>query len=204
LDFLKLPEIDHSSEEIDAFEHLFTDIQDAEGGLVEYPLGAPKWQFLNYLGKSKDVVFHGSGASEIREFEPRKSDDSNEFGDHKAVYAASDGIWATFFAILDRERYVRSMNNACFRKLNSDGEVETLYYFSINEDALPHRPWRPGTLYILPRKTFEPQAKDPNDGTAQWRSFVPVKPLANITVDPDDFPFLEQIQGHPGFPWIDK
>ncbi len=81
--FLKLPEIDHSSEEIDAFEHLYTDrIQCAEGGLVEYPLDTPKWQFLNYLGESKDVVFHGSGVSQIREFEPRKSDDADEFGDH--------------------------------------------------------------------------------------------------------------------------
>lgn len=216
--FLKLPEIDHSSEEIDAFEHLYIDqIHGAWGGLIDYRLTTPKWQFLNYLGESKDVVFHGSGASDIGVFEPRKSMDVDEFGDQKAVYAASDAIWATFFAILDRDRHVWSLNNTCIRKPNSLGEVESLYFFSINDDALPHRPWRSGTLYILPRNTFEPQAKDSNNGTAQWRSVRPVKPLAKITVEPADFPFLEQIRGHDaqvlikrananpaGFPWLDK
>ena len=143
--------------------------------------------------------------------------DVDEFGDQKAVYAASDAVWATFFAILDRDRYVWSLNNTCVRKLNSEDEVESLYFFSINDDALPHRPWRSGTLYILPRNTFEPQANDPNNGTAQWRSFKPVKPLAKLTVEPEDFPFLDQIRGHDakvlikrakanpnGFPWLDE
>ncbi len=172
---------------------------------------------MNYLGESKDVVFHGSSASEIVEFELRKSTDIDEFGDQKAVYAASDAIWAEFFAILDRDRYIRSLNNTCIRARNSHGKIESLYFFSVNDDALPHQPWRSGTLYILPRNTFEPQTNDPNYGTAQWRSLRPVKPLAKITIEPADFPFLEQIRGHDpetlitranadpaGFPWLDK
>ena len=31
---------------------------------------------------------------------------------------------------------------------------------------------------------------------AQLASFVPVQPLAKLTVTPEDFPFLTQIRGH--------
>jgi hypothetical protein len=31
---------------------------------------------------------------------------------------------------------------------------------------------------------------------AQLASFVPVQPLAKLTITPEDFPFLRQIRGH--------
>ena len=216
--YLKLPVAALAPEVITSFEHLFAErILGAGGALIDYTLSAPKWQFLNYLGDTQNVVMHGSGDSTISEFQPRQSDAADEFGNQRAVYAASDGIWATYFAIVDRDRLVRSLVNSCFRVVDPGGKSEPHYYFSINGDALPHQPWRTGTVYVLPRKTFEPQTLQRDDReSAQWRSFVPVRPLARIAVDPSDFPFLGQIRGHDpvavrkramedpdGFPWLE-
>jgi hypothetical protein len=181
----------------------------------------PKWQFLCHLTDRHEVLVHGSGDPHISEFEPRQSNDALEFGNQRAVYAASDGIWAMYYAVLDRERYVRSLVNACVRVNEPGRGTESRYYFSINGDALPHNPWQPGFVYILPRDGFERQ---PPHRTAsgefevpQWRSFDPVKPLAKLSVQPSDFPFLARVQGHDpktvrerardnpaGFPWLDE
>ncbi len=215
--FLKRPAIDESPEVISSFERLFTEqVTDANGSNIDYSLSTPKWQFLNYLCDTKKVVMHGSGDPAIAEFEPRQSNDVVEFGDQRAVYAASDGIWASFYAILDRDRYVRSLNNACVKAVVDEGEVESFYYFSINDDALPHEPWRAGTVYVLPKATFQGEPTKPGRKSAQWRSAVAVKPLAKISIAPEDFPFLDQIRGHDmetvmrrseenpnGFPWLD-
>ena len=215
--FLKCPKFDASPEVISSFERLFAEqTLDASGSHIDYSLSTPKWQFLSYLCDTKNVVMHGSGDSAITEFEPRQSNDVAEFGDQRAVYAASDGIWASFYAILDRDRYVRSLNNACVKIVDADGEIETAYYFSINDDALPHEPWRIGTVYILPKETFEGEPTKPGRKSAQWRSPIAVKPLAKISISPTDFPFLDQIRGHDmepvikraeenpdGFPWLD-
>ncbi len=222
--YLSRPEMDLKTAICDEFEELFARyIRNGVGNLIEYSCPAPKWQFLCYLGDSRDVVLHGSGDPAIAEFEPRQSNDSSEFGNQKAVYAASDGIWATYFAVVDRERYVRSLVNSCFRFTEPVRKRVPFYYFSINADALAHKPWRTGTVYVLPRDSFEQQPSQRSKSTgrdiefAQWRSFIAVKPLAKVTVGPPDFPFLDQIRGHDpavvqkraledpdGFPWQDE
>jgi hypothetical protein len=57
-----------------------------------------------------------------------------------------------------------------------------------------------GTLYLLPRQTFQAQPPLPFGSSqvhiAQLASPVPVQPLARLTVAPADFPFLAQIRGH--------
>jgi len=123
---------------------------------------------------------------------------------------------------VDRDRYVRSLINACFRVVRTDGvRGDPYYFFSIDDDALPHQPWRSGTIYILPRAGFEQQPRESYRGvdveTAQWASPTPVQPLARMAVSPDDFPFLAQIRAHDmavvsrraslnpkGFPWMDE
>src|SRR5574338_544365 len=125
------PDMDLSEEKVAAFERLFAEITERskEGEIVDidYDLPAPKWQSLNWLCDTKDVF---------------------EFGNRRAVYAASDGIWAMYFAIVDRDGPVRSLMNACIRVINEDGSRgEPYYFFSINGDALPHNPWRQGTIY---------------------------------------------------------
>jgi hypothetical protein len=214
---LKCPVAALTPETINSFDQLFAEgILHAGGALIDYTLSAPQWQFLNYLADTQDVILHGSGNSMIREFQPRQSVGVNEFGDQRAIYAASDGTWATYFAIVDRDELVRSLVNTCFRIVGPGEKSEPFHYFSINSDALPHQPWRAGIIYVLPRKTFESEMSPTDHESQQWRSFVPVKPLATITVDPSDFPFLGQIQGHDvptilkraeenpeGFPWLE-
>jgi hypothetical protein len=189
--------------------------------VIEYTLAAPKWQFLCYLSDHKLIVLHGSGRADIREFEPRQSNDIAEFGNRRAVYAASDGIWPIYFAIMDRDHGVTSLVNGCARVIGADGSrSEPLYFFSINADALPRQPWRRGIIYLLPRQSFEQQPLQPYAGLQleipQWASPAPVRPLAQLPVEPSDFPFLEQLHGHDprivqeraardpdGFPWLD-
>ncbi len=221
--FLLRPPLDLTPTTRAAFAQLYVEtVRLGHGQAVDYTLAAPKWQFLSWLCDTQDVLLHGSGNPSIQEFEPRKSDDLNEFGNRQAVYAASDGIWPIFFAIVDRDRFVRSLNNACSRVVGPDGiRSDPYYYFSIDDDALPHQPWRVGTIYILPRTGFTQQSRAAYRGMdveiAQWASPSPVRPLARMTVSPADFPFLTQIRGHDmavvnqraardpsGFPWVDE
>jgi hypothetical protein len=167
---------------------------------IQFTLPWPKWQFLCYIADHHDIALHGSGNPNIAVFEPRQSNDLNEFGNQKAVYAASDGLWAMFFAIVDRDR-VTSITNACIRLEEVTGAMHgPLYVFSVSQSVLASKPWRTGTVYILPRKTFKPQPPMPfgpyRVHIAQLASFVPVEPLARLVVTPEDFPFLMQIRGH--------
>jgi len=220
---LTRPRLDLDPETVAAFERLYTEaVEPGTGAEIPYDLGAPKWQFLCYLTDNKDALVHGSSNQHIEEFEPRQSDDVGEFGNRTAVYAASDGLWAMYFAVTDRSRGVNSLNNACFRVVNEDGtRSQPYYFFSINSDALPHQPWCNGTIYILPRAGFESQPLQTLRGITgeipQWASLEPVRPLARLNVTPADFPFLAQIRGHnhavlrrrimrdpEAFPWVDK
>jgi len=220
--FLRQPVVDRDAATLSAFERLFAEIQaNPNGEEIDYTLAAPKWQFLSYLCDHKGIVLHGSGNMHIAEFEPRQSNDVEEFGNRCAVYAASDGIWPIYFAIVDRKRYVTSLVNACFRVIEADQRSDPYYFFSINGDALPHAPWRRGMLYLLPGDGFEQQANQFYRGLdieiAQWASLSPVRPLAKLAVGPEDFPFLAQIHPHDpailqgmardnpeGFPWIEE
>ena len=167
---------------------------------IQFTLPWPKWQFLCYLADHHNIALHGSGEPNIALFEPRQSNDINEFGNQKAIYAASDGLWAMFFAIVDRER-VMSITNACVRLADETGTLQGPYYvFSVSQSVLPMQPWRTGTVYLLPRSTFTPQPPiafgSAQVHIAQLASFVPIQPLAKLTVTPADFPFLMQIRGH--------
>jgi len=167
---------------------------------IHFTLPQPKWQFLCHVADHCDIALHGSGNPNIALFEPRQSNDLNEFGNQKAVYAASDGLWAMFFAVVDRDR-VTSIVNACVRLADQTGTLHGPYYvFSVSHSALPSQPWRTGTVYLLPRGTFTtqpPMAFGSNEvHIAQLASFEPVQPLAKLTITPEDFPFLMQIRGH--------
>lgn len=167
------------------------------------------------------MLLHGTGNAEIDVFEPRQSNDVSDFGNRKAVYAASDGLWPMFFAIVDRARYSMTIVNAAIRLESPTGEVSQPYYFfSMTDHVLAQQPWREGVIYILPREGFEEQAGDMlgehRVHTNHWASLNPVRPLAKIRVASGDFPFLAQIRGQDdhvlaerakanpnGFPWVE-
>ena len=194
------------SEEFDeTTQHAFDELLNTAintGGCpsIEFSLPYPKWQFLCYLADHHNIALHGSGDPSISLFEPRQANDLGEFGNQKAIYAASDGLWAMFFAIVDRDR-VGSITNACVRLVDERGISHGPFYvFSVSQSALPSQPWRSGTVYLLPRRTFITQpsmAFGPYQvHFAQLASFEPVQPLAKLTITPEDFPFLRQIRGH--------
>jgi hypothetical protein len=167
---------------------------------IDFTLPWPKWQFLCYVADHHNIALHGSGDPDIALFEPRQANDLSAFGNQKAIYAASDGLWAMFFAIIDRER-LRSITNACIRLVDETGTLHGPYYvFSVSQSALASQPWRTGAVYLLPGSTFTAQPALPFGShevhIAQLASTVPVRPLAKLTVTPADFPFLMQIRGH--------
>ena len=185
-----------------AFDALIPASPDPAGcPTIQFNLSAPKWQFLCHAAEQRNLAIHGSGNPNITRFEPRQSNDLNEFGNQKAIYAASDGIWAMFFAIVDRDRYDMSVTNACVRLVEQSGATHGPYYvFSVSRSVLPKQPWRTGTVYLLPRTTFVGEEPMPFGTSevhiAQLASFSPVQPLAKLTVTPTDFPFLAHIRGH--------
>jgi hypothetical protein len=199
--WLKRPSEDFEERTQRAFDELLdTTLRLGGCPTIQFTLPWPKWQFLCHLADHHDIALHGSGNSNIALFEPRQSNDLNEFGNQKAVYAASDGLWAMFFAIVDRDR-VTSITNACIRLEEDTGAVHgPLYVFSVSQSALASQPWRTGVVYLLPRSTFTTQPSMAFGSNqvhfAQLASFVPVRPLAKLTVTPVDFPFLTQIRGH--------
>jgi hypothetical protein len=184
-------------------------------------LPVPPWQFCCYLTDTHPVLIHGSKRSGIAAFTPRRSIDTNPFGNRSAVFAAADGIWPMFFALLDRDRYRLSLLNGCFRVIAPDGrQSDPYYFFSITATALPQYPWSDGVLYLLPRATFEQHPPRERGGimfqSAEWASEQTVCPLAFVRIRPKDFPFLDQVRGHDqaiiqaradadpqGWPWID-
>jgi hypothetical protein len=168
--------------------------------LIGEDLPGPPWQFLCHLAEAHGLVLHGSGNPGIEVFEPRQANDLQAFGNRRAVYGAGDGIWAMFFAVADRDR-IPSVTNACVRLADADGNVSApRYVFSISRTALPSRPWRTGTVYLLPGDTFELQPPlrfgEYEVRIPQLASLVPVRPLARVTVTPVDFPFLDQVRAH--------
>lgn len=192
------------------------------GSFIDYGLSRPKWQFLSYLCRSRDLVLHGSQNMDITEVQPRKADDVRLFSMQNAIYATTDGIWVIFFAIVDR-RNVQPLTlfNSCLDLHIPPGtHLGPLYFFSITHSALVRNPWCEGAVYILPRGTFiqEPAQHMPGAEIVlpHWVSPSPVHPIAKLKVQPQDFPFLSSIHGHndeklprlmqenpEGYPWPD-
>lgn len=200
--WLPRPALALASETVTAFDGLL-EAAFAHGSnpLISYNLAVPKWQFLCYAAEEYGLALHGSGNGAIARFEPRQPVDLTEFGAQNAVYAAADGIWPMYYAILDRDGFDMSLNNACVYLVDPEGnQSQRYYFFSINREALAQQPWRSGYVYLLPSATFAMQPSAPFDRyqvyIPQLASPVPVTPLARIAITPQDFPFLEQIRGH--------
>lgn len=194
--YLPYPQIDWTAEKVQAFEEIFAAAQaTGPGAWIDYQLPYPKYEFLCYLVERKAALVHGSNNAEINVFTPRQQTDY--MGRViSAVFAASDGIWPMYFACIDRANYRGSLRNGCFWRSDPDGVQRKYYRFSINQDLLAGNPWIPGTIYILPRAPFE-QVKDENgDPLEEWACPHEVQPLARLRIEPQDFPFLGQVEGH--------
>lgn len=219
LDYLlPQPPCDLTPEKQAAFETLINSTP--SGSFVNYQLASPKWKFLSYLCKSRNLVLHGSQNADIAVVEPRKAIDVKAFSKQDAIYATTDGIWVMYYAIIDRKNFSPlSLFNSCLDIQSSPEQtLGPLYFFSITHSALIQKPWRDGTIYVLPRENFEQEPAQQMLGAEirfpHWISTKSAKPLAKLRVQPQDFPFLAQVHGHNdeklnllastdpnGFPW---
>jgi hypothetical protein len=155
------------------------------GGSVEYDLPQPKWWFLHHL-VMHGFVLHGSNEREIEEFETRPNFDAHNERHVEAVFASDDAIWPLYFAVVNRP-FAPSLINWC----EHPGNGTSRYLFSIGADPRNEASWTTGTIYVLPRETFEHTPE-----TRELTSLVPVRPRARLTVEPDDFPFKGKTRGH--------
>lgn len=189
LDFNQMKEITVTREEREAFDSLFHgECLCAEGNSMNDSLTYPKYKFLQYIVEHKNVLIHGTSNRNIKRFEPRRQSLFN--GEMVcAVFAASDGIWPMFFAIINREQYKGSLRNMCLSVPTKKG-IRRYYYFSLS-DSFQGNPFHEGTVYILPKEGFKQGGiRD------EWICEREVKPLARLNIGPDDFPFLHEIRTH--------
>lgn len=154
------------------------------GGEVDYDLPQPKWWFLHHL-VTHGFVLHGSNRGAIDEFETRQTFDAHDVP-IDAVFASDDAIWPIYFAVVNRP-VARSYINWC----EHPGNETSRYLFSIGSDPRAESSWTTGTIYALPRVTFEP-----TPASRELVSLVPVRPRARLTVAPEDFPFKGSTRGH--------
>jgi hypothetical protein len=183
------------------FEILLKNIlANGDGNWIEYILPYPKHEFIQFVTAQDQIIFHGSNDGEIDIFQPvRKSMelyDEIGRGNIQAVYGTHDGLWSMFFAIVDRKKQQGSIRNGVDYFQNRVGAQISVYNFSINQDQLIERPFTEGALYFLPRETFKRLQLTPESYANEWASEQPVKPFAKLHLQPEDFPFLNQIGGH--------
>lgn len=215
---LPRPHFDKSLEIMASFDKLLQTTPNAV--FIDYSLPFPKWQFLSYLCETKDLVLHGSQNLEIELVEPKQANDKRAYSNQLAIYATTDGIWVMYFAILDRKKYrTMTLFNSCLQtRISPDQLSEPFYFFSITQSVLIQKPWCTGTIYILPRQSFTQESPQQIQGTEiifpHWISSQSIQPIAKLLVEPEDFPFLDNIHGHNdekllqlisedpnGFPW---
>jgi hypothetical protein len=177
------------------------------GASVEWTVPYPKHEFIRWLGSLDRYIFHGSNDRAIDEFLPVRT--SMELYDHGgrgnlgAVYGTHDGLWSMFFAIVDRSRIPGSIRNGVTTFEAPDGRTVDSYQFSLDREALPERPFTTGALYVLPRATFTRLPMWPGGPLSnEWASVETVKPLARLTIAPEEFPFIDSIGAHDDGPML--
>lgn len=192
------PVLTLDSRKIEAFEYLFWEARRlGPAAFIDYDIPYPKHEFLRYLVDRKQILLHGSNYPDLKVLLPmRSSTDARAAMNGQSVFASADGLLPMFFAIFERENYVGSMSNGAYRLSDATGVATTYYFFSINEEILKLRPFRHGTIYLLPRDTFKPAAEGHGVMLEEWISQEAVPVLAKLSISPEDFPLLDAIAGH--------
>lgn len=203
---IQAPSFELTEEKNIAFDHLLDEaLIKQDGSWINYDLSYPKHEFIQYLTAQDLLIFHGSNQLDISLFEPvRKSIELRDHagrGNIQGVYGTQDALWAMFFAIVDRSRLQGSIRNGVlyFHKRRSVDSAKSsqlaVYNFSINKNQLSEKPYKTGALYLFSRSSFV-RLRMGEAFSNEWVSELPVSPIARLEVNPQDFPFLEQIGGH--------
>ncbi len=198
---LRAPELVLGAEKEAAFKQLLDEmLEERNGRFIDYQLPYPKHQFLQYVAMQDKVIFHGSKKPDIDKFSTQRTsmelNDRSGRGNLQAIYGTHDGLWPMFFAVVDRHNLIGSIRNGVSYFPDADGKEAAFYNFSINQEMLSKRPWSPGTMYFLSRETFRRLPITDGAMSNEWASEAPLTPLAKLALEPEDFPFLDQIGGH--------
>ncbi|WAA09223.1 hypothetical protein [Fervidibacillus albus] len=188
LHFLKMEELDLPEEAVKEFDEMFEQVKKGDGQFLSYRSKFPKHLFLTYIVERRNVLLHGTNNREIKVFQPRKQTLANG-KPVTAVFAASDGIWPIFFAIINRSKYKGTLRNLCLTVPTKMGN-KRYYYFSVNKE-FPGDYWTTGTIYIFSKDSFQPGGI-----RNEWVCETKIKPLAKLSVTPEDFPFLKDVNQH--------
>lgn len=183
--------------ELASYEAAADRVLTADGSHIERAaLPEPVLPFLCWLADHRPVLFHGSARDDIEELAPvRLSSDTTAFGNQQAVFATSDPIWASWFAVVTRDTAMRSMCNASIG-LGWDAVFPRWYYFSVNR-ADGKLAFQPGTLYVVPSDGFTPEPRKIGIAdTGQLVRTSKVRPIARLTVEPADVPFIDRTVTH--------
>ena len=150
----------------------------------------PKHRFLSYLTDEKNYLAHGTSLKNLRVLKAvRRSKDTDETGHEQLLLAASDAIWAMWFAVLDKSRMGGLTSNDCIVYEDEAGEIYSLYYFSIGHTAVEKEPYQSGSLYILEPDSFIYKRGE------EKGSEESVSPLFEIEIRKEDFPYLPYVKG---------
>lgn len=199
--YLPAPELDLTPAKRASFDSLLQScLARGDGDWITYNLPYPKYEFVQYVSQQDVVIFHGSNNLEITRFEPMRTSmelrDESGRGNMQAIYGTHEGLWSMFFGVVDRPRLRGSIRNGVQYFQNRQGQTLTVYTFSINQEQLDERPFTTGALYFLPRETFVRLKLTEDSYANEWASEKPLQPYAKLLIEPEDFPFLEQIGGH--------
>ena len=159
---------------------------------VNYDLPYPKEDLLTYLVTNKEVVLHGSDKKDIEILEPKQANDrAKEFGNKNGVYVVTDSVLPIFYAIQNREK----ISGLIISGVESDSDTkEKKYEFKMSKKVLDTKPWTNGMVYILDKNNFQQGVDDSGELIDEWVSEMPIKPLAKLEVQPEDFRFLNKIK----------
>jgi hypothetical protein len=166
--------------------------------LIDYQLPYPKVDLLNYLCDWRGFVAHGSPLLDLSILQPvRLTNDSSEFGRRQQIFCSPDGIWATWFAILDKSK-IHVTENGCLRVGSGQNRIK-YYHFDLPVLNKSAPPFVDGMVYIAKGKDFPHHRPVPlldrlDAEIEEWGSVDPVIPLAKLQVNPEDFPYLDKVQ----------
>jgi hypothetical protein len=199
---LAAPPLQLDADEETRYERLLGELLESQDGdWLDLGDDRPRWRFVEWLTRQRAVIFHGSPKPDIDVFVPVRS--SVEVMDHAgkgnlaAVYGTPVGLWALWFAVIDRSQLRGTIRNGVQRWTDREGRAVDLYFFSVDHSHVGGDIWRSGTLYLLPREPFRPSPYFPGGPDSnEWASPEEVRPLKRLAVDPEDFPFRDRVGGH--------
>jgi hypothetical protein len=125
-------------------------LENRDGRSLEWDHPWPKWRFIEWLSRQGQFIFHGSPLADLGSFLPRRNSveimDQGGTGNRAAVYGTPFGLWAMWFAVIDRPKLKGSIRNGAMTWPDRSGNPVDLYRFTVHKDFVGSNIWRTGTL----------------------------------------------------------